>query len=193
MHSSRLLVPAREPRRVSATSRECTWSSSTQRRSVLAVHAPLEHQRPSLLTPLGVVTFAEDVVHFVVLAILVAVAVVVLWHTTGDLVRHHVAFPTRVTAAINGVLFVIILMELLRTVVAHFQRAGFQLQPFLIIGIISAVRHILTVGARLTLSGEGSPTAFMHSQIELGVEAGVVLALAVGLLLVRHGSADAAD
>ena len=60
-----------------------------------------------------------------------------------------------------------------------------ELAVSLIIGIISAVRHILTVGARLTLVGEGTDTTFAHSQVELGVEAGVVLALALGLLLVR--------
>jgi uncharacterized membrane protein (DUF373 family) len=145
------------------------------------------------LTALAVVASLEDLIHFLVLAILLAVAVIVLWHTTADLLRPHVPFATRVTATINGVLFVIIVMELLRTVIAHFQHAGFQLQPFLIIGIISAVRHILTVGARLTLSGEGTPAAFNHAQIELGVEAGVVLALAIGLLLIRRSGMDDAD
>ena len=60
---------------------------------------------------------------------------------------------------------------------------------FLIIGIISAVRHILTIGARLTLQGEGTQTSFRNSQIELGVEAAVVLALALGLTLVRRSNA----
>jgi len=65
------------------------------------------------------------------------------------------------------------------------ERAGFQLQPFLIIGIISGVRHILTLGARLSLAGEVTGTAFRRSQIELGVEAAVVLGLGVALFLVR--------
>lgn len=90
------------------------------------------------------------------------------------------------TSAINDALFVIILLELLRTVIAHFESAELQQEPFLIIGIISAVRHILTIGSRLTLVGEGTDTAFMQSQVELGVEAGVVLASALGLLVVRE-------
>ena len=142
---------------------------------------------------LKVVSLLEDVVHYAVVAILLAVAGVVLWQTGTELFHAHRVFATRVTDAINGVLFVIILMELLRTVVAHFEGAGLQLQPFLIIGIISAVRHILTIGARLTLSGEGSESAFQHSQVELGVEAGVVLALAVGLVLIRRTSSSAQD
>ena len=85
-------------------------------------------------------------------------------------------------------LFVIIVLELLRTVLAHFETSELQLQPFLIIGVISSVRHILTIGARLTLQGEGTAEGFRHSQIELGVEAGVVLVLAVGLILIRRSS-----
>jgi uncharacterized membrane protein (DUF373 family) len=139
------------------------------------------------------VSALEDAVHYAVVAILLAVAGVVLWQTGTELFHAHRVFATRVTDAINGVLFVIILMELLRTVVAHFEGAGLQLQPFLIIGIISAVRHILTIGARLTLSGEGNKTAFQHSQIELGVEAAVVLALAVGLVLIRRSSTNEED
>ena len=82
-------------------------------------------------------------------------------------------------------LFVVIVLELMSTVVAHFEHAGFQLQPFLIIGIISGVRHILTVGARLSLAGEVTGRAFRQSQIELGVEAAVVLGLGLALFLVR--------
>jgi hypothetical protein len=56
----------------------------------------------------------------------------------------------------------------------------------LIIGIISAVRHILTVGAKLSLIGETSETVFRRSQIELGVSAAVVLTLAIGLVLISR-------
>ena len=134
------------------------------------------------------VALVEDAVHDLVLAILAAVGAVVLRHTALELVHPHRAFSARVTDSINGVLFVIIVMELLRTVAAHFEHTGFQLQPFLIIGIISSVRHILTIGARLTLSGEGAGASFSHSQIELAVEAGVVLVLSLGLVLIRRSS-----
>jgi len=75
-------------------------------------------------------------------------------------------------------------MEILRTVVAHFDDAGLQLKPFLIIGIISAVRHILTVGAQVSLGGGHDPENFRQTQIELGVNATVVIALVLGLVLV---------
>ena len=97
---------------------------------------------------------------------------------------------TRITNVTNGVLFVIIVLEILTTVVAHFDFGGFQLKPFLIIGIISAVRHILTVGAQESLVGAESSVGFRRAQAELGVNAAVVLALVVGLILVRKTDID---
>jgi uncharacterized membrane protein (DUF373 family) len=91
-----------------------------------------------------------------------------------------------VTNGINDLLFVVIVMELLRTVVGHLETDDFQLKSFLIIGIISAIRHILGVGARLTLSDTTSATAFNRAQIELGVSAAVVLALSIGFLLISR-------
>jgi len=129
--------------------------------------------------------WAEDGIHFVVGALLLVLAGVELVRTVVNLVQTHEAAALRTTDAINGVLFVIIVLELFKTVLAHFETSEFQLKPFLIIGMISAVRHILTIGARLTLVGEGTVEAFRRSQIELGVNSGVVLALAIGLLLVR--------
>ena len=46
---------------------------------------------------------------------------------------------------------IVVVLELLRTIVARLEGGGFQLQPFLVIGIISATRDILTVGAELSL------------------------------------------
>jgi hypothetical protein len=40
----------------------------------------------------------------------------------------------------------------LRTIVGRLEGGGFQLQPFLVIGIISATRDILTVGAELSVA-----------------------------------------
>lgn len=87
--------------------------------------------------------------------------------------------------AVNSVLFIVVILELLRTIVARLEGGGFQLQPFLVIGIISATRDILTVGAELSLTG-GSGPPLGRSMTELAVNAGVVLSLAVALVLVRR-------
>ncbi|GAC1343701.1 MAG: hypothetical protein NVSMB29_16670 [Candidatus Dormibacteria bacterium] len=136
--------------------------------------------------PLRAVGYLEDAVHYIVIVLLFVVAGIVLYRTGEAVFHSDQPFPGNVTSVINGALFVIIVMEVLRTVVAHFEKTGFQLQPFLIIGIISATREILSVGARLSLQGEGSKSALRSSLLELGVNSGVVLGLAIALVLVRR-------
>lgn len=124
---------------------------------------------------------------FVAIAVaLLAIAVVVLVRGVRDLLLAppSEAFAVTITRAVNGVLFIVIVLELLRTIVARLDGGGFQLQPFLVIGIISASRHILTVGAQLSLTGGQLPIG--RTMIELAVNAGVVLALSVALVLVRR-------
>jgi uncharacterized membrane protein (DUF373 family) len=124
---------------------------------------------------------------FVVVAVaLLVIAVVVFARGLHDAVRPPAGeeFAVTVTKAVNSVLFIVIVLELLRTVVARLEGGGFQLQPFLVIGIISASRHILTVGAQLSLVGDEVPLT--RTMVELGVNAAVVLALATALVLVRR-------
>jgi uncharacterized membrane protein (DUF373 family) len=136
--------------------------------------------------PVVIIDRLEDVAHYVVALMLLAITVIVLYESAVHLIdnRHH--FAVQVTQGINDVLFVVIVLELLRTVLAHLETNDFQLKSFLIIGIISAVRHILGVGARITLTGTSTHADFVHAQIELGVGAAVVLALAVSFLLISR-------
>lgn len=143
--------------------------------------------------PVLAVSRVGDVLQLAIAVLLVVIAAVVLYRTCADLVTSNGQFAIRITDAINGVLFVVIILELLETVMSHFEGGGFQLQPFLVIGIISAVRHILTVGARLSLLGESTSDAFQRAQVELGVNAGVVLGLALALILVRRSSGSLTD
>lgn len=129
----------------------------------------------------------DDLVHVVISLLLLALAVSVIGHTIVDFLDGgEDPFALRVTYAVNGVLFVIILMEILRTVMAHFTHGTFQLMPFIAIGIISAVRHILTVGSALTLGTALEDEAFDRLLLELGVNTGVALGLVVALVLLRR-------
>jgi hypothetical protein len=87
-------------------------------------------------------------------------------------------------------LFVVIVLELLVTVLAHFHSEGFQLAPFLIIGGISGVRHLLTIGAQLSLGETLSNSEFERSQMELGINTVVTLVMTVALVILRRFDAD---
>jgi uncharacterized membrane protein (DUF373 family) len=152
--------------------------------------APSRRQLERRHRPLIVVDQIEALVHYIVTAMLLVIAGIVLYKTGSHLITNRNHFAVQATEGINDVLFVVIVMELLRTVVAHLETDDFQLRSFLIIGIVSAVRHILGVGARLTLDNTTSTTAFNRAQIELGVSAAVVLALAVSFILISRAGVD---
>ncbi len=88
---------------------------------------------------------------------------------------------------VSGLLLVLIIMEMLGTVIHYLQVHATSLQPFLFIGIISATRSILSIGARLSIQGFNlSATDFMHAMIELAVSAAVILALGITLKLLNR-------
>lgn len=92
---------------------------------------------------------------------------------------------------VSGLLLVLIIIEMLSTVVHYLQVHATSSQPFLFIGIVSATRSILSVGARLSVEGFNLSSAdFTRAMVELGVSAAVILALGITLkLLGRLGPA----
>lgn len=86
---------------------------------------------------------------------------------------------------INDILFIVIILEILRTVISRFTDGVYQLNKFFIIGVIAAVRHILTVGASLTLQTGKTDEAFERALYELGLNALVVVALVFAIFLSR--------
>ena len=137
-------------------------------------------------------SLAEDLLYAAVALVLVGVAVALLYQTIHDLVStDNISFVRRINDAVNGVLFVVIILEIFRTVLAHLEGGGFQLVPFLIIGVISAVRHLLLVGTQ-SLEHQ-TDRVFTHTQVELGVNALVALVLVIALVLLRRSPSKADD
>jgi len=134
--------------------------------------------------PLAVIDRIEALVHYAVACLLLVIAIIVLYRTVDHLVESRNHFARQITDGINDLLFIVILMELLRTVVAHLETHDFQLTSFLIVGIVSAVRHLVGIGAQLTISPIESGSAFTRAQVELGVSAAIVLALSLGFFLI---------
>ncbi|MEO7018659.1 MAG: phosphate-starvation-inducible PsiE family protein [Ktedonobacteraceae bacterium] len=90
---------------------------------------------------------------------------------------------------VSDLLLVLIIMEVLSTVIHYLKSHATSLHPFLFIGIISATRGILSIGARLsveTVKGE----EFNHAMIELGVNALAILALGITLKLLGRTADD---
>ncbi|MHB8576494.1 MAG: phosphate-starvation-inducible PsiE family protein [Dehalococcoidia bacterium] len=99
------------------------------------------------------------------------------------------AFTSLVLDAITNLLLVLIVLEVVGTIRSYLTTGATSLKPFLYIGIISAVRRILEIGAASALGGTDE-ALFRHRVIELGVDAAVVLALAVALYLFARQERD---
>lgn len=99
-------------------------------------------------------------------------------------------FPLQLVTFINDLLLVLIILEVLGTVRSYLLTGTTSLTPFLYIGIISATRRILAIGAATTVGEASSNTLFNHQMIDLGANGGVVLALAVALFLFGRQRGD---
>lgn len=89
-------------------------------------------------------------------------------------------FAIAIIQFVSDLLLVLIIMEVLGTVTHYLKSHTTSLRPFLFIGIVSATRGILSVGARLSV---GENVDFNHAMIELGVNGAVILAFGITLKL----------
>jgi uncharacterized membrane protein (DUF373 family) len=109
------------------------------------------------------------------------------WNFAYLLLATPISPPTMVGAIvslISDLLLVVIIMEVLGTVIHYLKSHVTSLRPFLFIGIISATRGILLIGAKLTVgTNTDRGTSFTNDMIELAVSAGVILALGITIKL----------
>jgi uncharacterized membrane protein (DUF373 family) len=92
-----------------------------------------------------------------------------------------------IIALVSDLLLTLIIMEVLGTVVHHLRDKETTLKPFLFIGIISATRGILAVGARLSVSTNAKlDDEFFRSMIELAINAAVIIALGGAMKIIGN-------
>lgn len=135
------------------------------------------------ILPLRYVDLIEDVFHGILALSLLGIAVGAFYSSIQRIIDTEPFFPNGMIQGINDILFIVIILEILRTVISRFTDGVYQLDKFLIIGVIAAVRHILTVGASLTLQTGKSDEAFNRAVIELGLNALIVIALVFAIFM----------
>jgi hypothetical protein len=79
----------------------------------------------------------EGIIFMAIAVALLAIAVWVFVRGIHDLVviPHGEPFAVTIIGAVNSALFIVVVVELMRTIVARLEGGSFQLQPFLVIGI----------------------------------------------------------
>jgi len=134
----------------------------------------------------------DSLVYAIVGLCFLIAAICALAYSFWDFITHlKIAFAARTTSIalassviqfVSELLLVLIIMEVLGTIVHYLKSHTTSLRPFLFIGIVSATRSILSIGARLSIE-QVSGVDFTNSIIELGVNAAVILALGITLKL----------
>jgi uncharacterized membrane protein (DUF373 family) len=146
--------------------------------------SPSERKQPVARPADRVLNFAENAVYATAGLFLVIGAVIVMgsiaYHLVSDIGE---GAESAVTAALDGLLLVFILLELLGAVRATMTERKLVAEPFLVVGIIASIKEIVVtaLGAR-DLGGE----RFDDAMVTIGVLAGAVLLLAMATFLIRR-------
>jgi uncharacterized membrane protein (DUF373 family) len=132
-------------------------------------------------------TAVEDVV-YVGLGLLLAGSALVLLATVAlDFVRSVIGgtFSTRITSLLDRMLLILLVVELLYTVQVSFREHAIAPEPFLIIGLIAAIRRVLVVTAEF---GEGrqDDSVVKYFLIEIAAHTVMILVLVAALVLLRR-------
>lgn len=144
---------------------------------------PADNGVETSVLPLKYVDLVEDIFHAVLAIALLGIGIGAFFYSIKRLIQTSPFFPNGMIQGVNDILFIVIILEILRTVISRFTDGVYQLDKFLIIGVIAAVRHILTVGASLTLESGKSDQAFNRAIYEMGLNAGIVVALVFAFFL----------
>jgi len=78
-------------------------------------------------------------------------------------------------------------MEIVYTVAISLRSHTLNAEPFLIIGVIAAIRRMLVITATST-QAEAQPEQFHNMLIELGLLAATVVALAAAIAILRYSA-----
>ena len=134
-----------------------------------------------------VLRIGENIVYSFAGVLLAAAAVVVLatvaYHLVTDIVD---GVEKGVTTALDGLLLVFILLELLAGVRATMKEKKLVAEPFLIVGIIASIKEIVLLTLESKEIYDSDDAAFENAMTEIGVLAVVIVLLSIASYLVRR-------
>jgi uncharacterized membrane protein (DUF373 family) len=134
-----------------------------------------------------VFTVFEDIVYVGLGLLLGASAIVLLVSGVVTFVQSLVAgtFPTTATSLLDRILLILLIVELLYTVQVSFRTHSLLPEPFLLVGLIAAIRRVLILTAEFGHGSEKTEAMFKNFFIELVILTVLILAIAISLVLVR--------
>ena len=135
----------------------------------------------------------EDLVYAGLGTLLAIAAVVLLVHAGWVFVGHLIAgtLPENMIGVLDRLLLILMIVEILYTVQVSLREHALAPEPFLVVGLIAAVRRILVVTAEFSKLIELGESAFRNAMIELALLTVLIVALVVSLAILRRRGAPA--
>ena len=148
---------------------------------------------PKTEEPQGVRRYTEKVfgqiedVLYVAIAIALAIAGVIYFgYVLYDFVNHlsDSDLTTLILDLLDGLLLVFIITEIIHTIRAVIDERVLVSEPFLVVGIVAAIRRLIVVSAQAK-DLVGTPE-FGDAILEIGVLTGTVVLLGLTIFMLRH-------
>jgi uncharacterized membrane protein (DUF373 family) len=132
-------------------------------------------------------TIVEDVVYLGLGVLLAGSAIVLLISGLVSFVQNLLArtMLTNIVPLLDQLLLILLVIELLYTVQVSFREHVLKAEPFLLVGLIAAIRRVLVLTAQFAELKDEVDLVFRHLIIELGVLTFLIVALVVSLVLLR--------
>ena len=132
-------------------------------------------------------THVEDVLYVALGVLLAAGALVLLADATLTFVANLFAgtLPARIIGLLDRVLLVLMFAEILYTVQVSFREHALVPEPFLVVGLIAAIRRVLVITAEFSDVKDAGSAQFRATMVELGLLTVLSLVLVVSLVLLR--------
>ncbi|MGO9424289.1 MAG: phosphate-starvation-inducible PsiE family protein [Steroidobacteraceae bacterium] len=138
-----------------------------------------------------------EILSYILLGLLLAIAVLLgMWGAAQLLASsfHAPGLTDALVIAIDKLLFVLMMVEILRTVRVSFRSGTLVSEPFLVVGLIASIRRVLVItleSSQANQPGRWTPEsqAMVHSSmLELAVLGGLILVMVASIYLLRRST-----
>jgi uncharacterized membrane protein (DUF373 family) len=130
----------------------------------------------------------EDVA-YVGLGLVLAVSALVLLGSVAHSLGRAILFENlseKIVGVLDQSLLILMIVEILYTLQVSFREHVLVAEPFLIVGLIAAIRRVLLLTAEFSKPAEIVEAAFRNVMLELGILTGLILTLVFSLFLLRR-------
>jgi len=144
-------------------------------------------RHPILTAVIRVLGSVEDIILTGIALLLIVLAVLLLINGALGLIRAVVQSDLSGLELdiLESILLVAVIMEIVYTVMLSLRSHELSAEPFLVVGVIAAIRRILEITIKSS-SVDSSSDAFRGLLLELGLLAVIVVALAISIFIVRR-------